>query len=117
MSFTPSTALREIITLVHMIEPYEATHLCRERFRLEKGECVALVRSTCVCVSKASHMSSRSLDLTAQATRLSQLSDPCLRSERSRRGGQEGAGFSGRTLEFSALSHLGPVDTPYSLTR
>ena len=37
MSFKLMTALREIITLDHMIQPYEVTHLGREGFRLDKG--------------------------------------------------------------------------------
>ena len=35
--FTLTTAVREIITLDHTAQPYEATHLTRERCRLENG--------------------------------------------------------------------------------
>jgi hypothetical protein len=37
MPFILSTALREIVTLDHTAQTFEATHLTRERFRLENG--------------------------------------------------------------------------------
>jgi hypothetical protein len=59
--------------------------------------CVALVRCTCECVSRATDISGRSLDLTAQATRRLRLSDPLPSGRRVAPWRPGGAGFSGRT--------------------
>src|SRR5208337_1085305 len=59
--------------------------------------CVALVRCTCECVSRATDISGRSLDLTAQATRRLRLSDPLPTGRRVAPWRPGGAGFSGRT--------------------